>query len=199
MQRRPLQDLVDIQPGYPFRGKLPLSKGGDVYVVQFRHVVVGERLSDSAGDELDRAVLTGRKQANYLRPGDILFMAKSTRNQAAVIGEVPTRTVCTPNFYHLRLHAGTHGIMPDFLAWQLNHQEAQRYFASCSQGSVVRSITKAQLAELAIVIPPADQQQHIVEFASAAFREEQLMNQLIENRRRELVALGQRILHPQSR
>jgi len=195
VQKRSLQELVDIQPGYPFRGKLPLSNSGDAYVVQFRHIVVGARLIDSTGAGLDRARLTGRKKANFLRPGDVLFMAKGTRNQAAVVGEVPDNTVCTPNFYHLRLKPTVSEITPDFLAWQLNHQEAQRYFTACSQGSAAPSITKAQLAGLTIAIPPMNQQLILVKLADATLLEEHLLSQLIDNRKRQLTALGNRILH----
>ena len=41
---RLLGELSAIQPGYPFRGKLPLDANGDAYVVQFRHVVAGEEV-----------------------------------------------------------------------------------------------------------------------------------------------------------
>lgn len=80
MQRRALQELVDIQTGYPFRGRLPLSASGDAWVVQFRHIVVGARLNDSTGAGLDRANLTGRKQATFLKPGDILFSTIGRRS-----------------------------------------------------------------------------------------------------------------------
>lgn len=191
-----LRELVDIWPGYPFRGKLPLSPGGEAFVVQFRHVEVGARVQDSAGTFLDRANLTGRKSPNFLQQEDVLFMAKGTRNFAAVIGDVPENTVCTPNFYHLRLKPETAGLVADFLAWQLNHRDAQRYFAACSQGSVAPSITKLQLGDLPIVVPPLDQQQRLVELSGAAFREEQVLGQLIDNRRRMVSAVGHQILHP---
>tara|TARA_R110002110_G_scaffold415697_2_gene653870 strand:+ start:35786 stop:36376 length:591 start_codon:yes stop_codon:yes gene_type:complete len=196
MQRRALQELVDIQAGYPFRGRLPLSASGDAWVVQFRHIVVGARLNDSAGAGLDRAQLTGRKRPNFLQPGDVLFMAKGTRNDAAAVGDVPANTVCTPNFYHLRLKPGVRDITPDFLAWQLNHRQAQQYFAACCQGSVALSITKSQLARLPVGIPALDTQRQIAKLASAAFEEEQLLYKLIHNRKRQLTALGDRLLNP---
>lgn len=196
MQRRALQELVDIQTGYPFRGRLPLSASGDALVVQFRHIVVGARLNDSTGAGLYRANLTGRKQATFLKPGDTLFMAKGTRNDVAAIGKVPANTVCTPNFYHLRLKPGVRDITPDFLAWQLNHRQAQQYFAACCQGSVALSVTKSQLAKLTVTIPALDQQHQITEMAAAAFQEELLLYRLIDNRKRQLAALGDRVLNP---
>lgn len=194
LKRCDLQELVKIWPGYPFRGKLPLNESGEAYVVQLRHIVVGDRLRDGTGDALDKADLGGRKRPTFLQEGDVLFMAKGTRNYAAVIGEVPENTVCTPSFYHLRLKPGC-ALIPDFLAWQLNHHDAQRYFYVCSQGSVAPSITKLQLGELPIIVPPIEQQNHLVGLASAAFHEEQVLGQLIDNRRRMVSAVGHEILH----
>jgi hypothetical protein len=192
-----LNELVTIQPGHPFRGKLPLSEKGQTFVVQFRHIVVGERLTDKHGAALDKATLTGRKEPDYLRPGDVLFMAKGTRNDTALVGDVPPNTVCTPNFYRIRLKPETDNLLPAFLNWQLNHLDAQRYFSMCSQGSAASSITKSQLEALPIIIPPLEAQQVMVNLADAATQEQGLLNQLIENRRRMVVAAGHHILHPE--
>jgi len=193
-QKLPLRSLAIIQPGYPFRGKLPIDGNGDAYAVQFRHIVLGEPLSDKHGKTLDRVKLPGRKRPNYLWPSDLVFMAKGTRNHAAVIGGLPQNTVCTPNFYHLRLHPDADNLIPEFLAWQLNHVDAQRYFATCSQGSAASSITKAQLGDLPIVIPPIEQQKFMVKLADAATRERQLLNQLIENRQLMINAVARQLL-----
>jgi hypothetical protein len=192
-----LKELATIQPGYPFRGRLAVSGEGDAFVVQFRHIVVGEGLTDKHGATFDKAILTGRKEPDYLRPGDVLFMAKGTRNDAALVGDVPSNTVCTPNFYRIRLKPEIEGLLPDFLNWQLNYLDAQRYFAVCSQGSAASSITKSQLEALSIIIPPLETQQIMVDLANTAAREQVLLNQLIENRRRMIVAAGHHILHPE--
>ncbi|MGP9572368.1 restriction endonuclease subunit S [Halomonas sp. AOP5-CZ2-32] len=195
-RRRFLQSIAAIQPGYPFRGKLELDSSGDAFVVQYRHLIVGEPLHDQQGKTLDRVTLSGRKRPEYLCSGDILFMAKGTRNGAAVVRELPYNTVCTPNFYHIRLTPSACLVMPEFLAWQLNHLDAQRYFAMCSQGSAAPSITKSQLGNLPIVVPPIEQQTLMVKLADAATREQQLLNQLIENRQRMVDAAGHQLLRP---
>lgn len=196
--RYPLGTLADIYPGYPFRGSLPLNPEGEAFVVQFRHIGVGGEISDRTGESLDRVELTGKKSPTYLETGDVLVMAKGTRNQAAVIQSVPENTVCTPNFYHIRLNSPETALLPAFLAWQINHLEAQRYFKMCSQGSLAPSITKSQLSSLPIAIPPMTQQQTMVSLAEAAFREQQLLNELIENRQQMIDAVGQNILNPEN-
>lgn len=190
-----LNQMATIQPGYPFRGRLTFGEAGDAFVVQFRHIVVGGRLDDKHGAFLDKATLTGRKEPDYLRPGDVLFMAKGTRNDAALVGDLPPNTVCAPNFYRIRLKPEA-DILPAFLNWQLNHRDAQRYFAMCSQGSAASSITKSKLEALPVIIPPMETQSVMVRLAEAAAHETTKLNQLIENRQRMVVAAGHHILHP---
>tara|TARA_R110000764_G_scaffold112761_10_gene199795 strand:+ start:23028 stop:23645 length:618 start_codon:yes stop_codon:yes gene_type:complete len=189
-----LDELAEIHPGYPFRGRLSLADAGNAHVVQFRHILVGEPLNDKHGKFLDCVILPGRKHPTYLRRGDVIFMAKGARNNAVVIGDVPANTVCTPNFYHIRLKEDASNLMPEFLAWQINHGTAQQYFATCSQGSAAPSVTKSQLECLPIIIPPIEKQRQIVGLADAAIRERQLLNQLIENRQRMVNAVGHQLL-----
>lgn len=194
--QRPLRSLATIHPGYPFRGKLPVDKDGNAFVVQFRHLVVGEPVDDKDGTTLDRVTLPGRRRPDYLWPGDILFMARGTRNDAAVVGALPSNTVCTPNFFHLRLKPEAFRLMPEFLAWQLNQTDAQRYFAMCSQGSAAPSVTKTQLGDLPVVVPPIEQQKLMMKLVGAAQQEQALLEQLIENRQRMTDAVAQQILRP---
>lgn len=189
-----LSQLADIEPGYPFRGKLPLGDDGDAFVVQFRHITAGEPLDVPAGEALDRVILPGRRQPTFLQQDDVLFMAKGPRHDAALIGQVPPNTVCTPNFYHVRLKPGVTNITPAFLAWQLNHREAQRYFAVCSEGSAAPSIRKSQLAGVPIYLPPLEQQHAMVALAQAAAEERRLLTRLIDNRQRLIEATGQQLL-----
>lgn len=192
----PLRSLATIHPGYPFRGKLPVDKDGNAFVVQFRHLVGGESLNDKDGKTLDRVTLPGRRRPDYLWPGDILFMARGTRNDASVVKALPHNTVCTPNFFHLRLKPEAFNLMPEFLAWQLSHKDAQRYFAMCSQGSAAPSVTKTQLGDLPVVVPSAEQQKLMMKVVEAAQREQALLKQLIENRQRMIDAIARHILRP---
>lgn len=195
-QQLTLRSVATIHPGYPFRGKLPVDKDGNAFVVQFRHLVAGEALDDKDGKTLDRVILPGRRRPEYLRPGDILFMARGTRNDAAVVRALPHHTVCTPNFFHLRLKPEAFNLMPEFLSWQLNHVDAQRYFAMCSQGSVAPSVTKTQLGDLPVVVPSLEQQKLMMKVVGAAQREQALLEQLIENRQHMTDAVARHILRP---
>lgn len=201
MSKRPviyrrLGELAEIRPSYPFRGRLPEQEKGDTFVVQSRHVIAGEPLDDPQGLTLNRVTLPGRKSPDHLWPGDVLFLAKGTRNHATAIERIPSRTVCTPNLYNLRIKPDIPVLLPEFLAWQLNHGYAQRYFATCAQGSVAPSITKAELENLTVAVPGMEQQWLMLRLAKAALAEERCLNRLITNRQRQIEAVGHQILYP---
>lgn len=190
MAPRPLHTLADIYPGHPFRGSPVSDANGDTFVVQFRHVTPGQAIDTAEGHGLDRTVLTGRKAPNYLQPGDVLFMARGTRNDAAVVDAVPPATVCTPNFFLIRPRPETKELLPAFLAWQLNHRLAQRFFASCNQGTAAPSIAKAQLSATPIYLPPLKTQLTLVGLSQAVFAEREHLLHLIANRQKQLDLIG---------
>lgn len=190
-----LHEIADIYPGYPFRGSLPINPDGEVFVVQFRNVIVNNPLNCPGGEGLDRVDLTGRKPSKYLEPDDVIFMAKSTRNHALAIETVPLNTICSPHFFHIRLKKTAPAILGTFIAWQINHTDAQRYFASCGQGSAARMISKSQLGELPVYVPSIEKQKALVGLSYAAAQEAELLARLIENKQRMIDAIGHQVMH----
>ncbi|WP_154045158.1 hypothetical protein [Vreelandella subglaciescola] len=61
-------------------------------MVQLLHVVPGEPLAAPHGEGLDQVNLPGLRRPTYLQPGDIRFMAKWLRHDAALVGRVPPNT-----------------------------------------------------------------------------------------------------------
>jgi len=185
-----LRKIADVQGGYPFRGSVPEDSGGSAFAVQMKDVSLDGAV---AWDALVRTDITGRRDTDWLRPGDVLFVARGTRNFALCLGEVPVPAVCSPNFFLLREKSAAE-VLPEFLAWQINQQPAQRYLRQTAEGSDQLSIRRGTLEELPITLSPLAQQQHVVALASLALRERTLHEALIENRERQLRALAQRLL-----
>ncbi|WP_273191536.1 restriction endonuclease subunit S [Oleidesulfovibrio alaskensis] len=77
----------------------------------------------------------------------------------------------------------------------MNQLPAQRYFEASAEGSVQRSIRKAVLADLPLVVPPKSTQQAIVRLAAAARQEAATYRKLIANREQELRAVASTILN----
>ena len=84
--------------------------------------------------------------------------------------------------------------MPEFLAWQMNHGTAEMYFARGGQGTAVRSITRAQLQDLPILLPTIEKQKTMAGLVTTAQQEKQLMSKLIGNRQQQLKAIGRQLL-----
>lgn len=180
-----LGDLADVQAGHPFRGTVPFAENGNAYALQMRDL---DPSGEVAWSGLVRTQVDAGKPAQWLAPGDVVFVARGARNYAVCLREIPKPTVCSPHFFLLRCKSSA--LLPEFLAWQINRAPAQRYLASNAEGSDQRSIRRAVLEALPIALPPLRRQQLVVSLAEAAAREERQLQALIHNRQRQLDALA---------
>jgi hypothetical protein len=115
-QHFPIGNLATLQSGYPFRGSIEESADGDALAVQMKDVDPDHGVNWSG---VTRTSLTGRKQPEWLKAGDVLFVSKGARFYAVCIDEPPTPAVCSPHFFHLQV-APRVPLLPAFLAWQIN-------------------------------------------------------------------------------
>lgn len=180
-----LTALAEVQAGHPFRGSVPEDLDGNAFAVQMRDV---SPEGGVAWDGLVRTSLDGRKSPVWLKPGDVIFVARGMRNYALCLEEVPSLAVCSQYFFLLRVKST--GLLPEFLAWQINRSPAQRYLAKNAEGTDQLSIRRGVLEALPIVVPPLVQQQRIVALAQDASRERQVLETLIRNREMQLEALA---------
>lgn len=187
-----LSELVKITPGYPFRGKIPEKGEGDAYAVQMKDVAEG---SVKSWDDLVRTELGGRRKPDWLEVEDVLFLVRGNKNYAVHLDEVPLPSVISPHFLLLRVRSDAE-LVPAFLSWQINQAPAQRYFDASAEGSVQRSIRKAVLEALPLVVPDLETQHRVVSLAQAARSEAEIYMELIANRERELKAVASKILNP---
>lgn len=162
-----------------------MVEGGNAYALQMRDLSPSGEI-DWGG--LVRTEVDAHKHVQWLEAGDVLFVAKGARNYAVCLSEVRKHTVCSPNFFLLRIKSPT--LLPEFLAWQINRLPAQRYLASNAQGSDQLSIRRTVLEALPLALPPLHQQQMIVALAEAAAHEERQLQALIRNRQQQLDALA---------
>lgn len=191
-QRRvKLSCIAEIRAGHPFRGSVPEDVNGRVSVVQIKDVDWTGKISWKG---LAKTRLEGRKEPDWVRTGDILFVARGTKIVAAYVDDVPSFCVCSQYFYLIRITSDE--ILPEFIAWQINQQPAQTYLTKSAEGSAQVSIRRSMLEDLSIVIPPLERQQTIVALARSAQRERELQELLILNREQELRTLAKKLLEP---
>ncbi|WP_429231561.1 restriction endonuclease subunit S [Aeromonas veronii] len=179
MQRTPLASLCEILPGYPFRGKVPEAEESDIRVVQIKDVSVELGIR---WDSCQTTTLTGKKDPGWLRPGDVLFVAKGNRNFAVSVDHSIERAaiqaVAAPVFYLLRCQAQ---LLPEYLAWWLNQEPCQRYFEQHAEGSQVKSIRRSVLAAAPLALPPLAQQATLAALHHNLRQQHHTLQQLIAN------------------
>src|SRR5690606_16943317 len=140
-----------------------------------------------------RTKLAGRREPDWLQRGDILFSARGQRNVAVCIEEPPERAVCSPHFFLVRVKAGE-PVLPEFLAWQINLPEAQRALAPAATGSHSTRVGRQALEAMPLHVPSVETQRRRVDLTRAVQREEDILEQLIENRRREVTVVVRELL-----
>lgn len=179
--------VAQVRSGYPFRGPIEEVASGGVLVAQMKDVRAGNGVI--SWESAVRTVLRGRKEPDWLMPGDLLFVARGDRFFATCITAPPESAVCGPHLLHLRVRRGS-GLQPAFLAWQLNQPPLQRRLFAAAEGSSQLSIRVSEMAALPVAIPPIAQQTLIVDLAAGAARERFALTQLILNREQQLAAIA---------
>lgn len=186
-----LEALTILKSGYPFRGSIEESSSGDALALQMKDVDLEYGVNWSSAT---RTALVGRKQPDWLKAEDVLFVSKGGRFYAVCIDEPPSPAVCSPHFFHLQV-ASQKQLMPAFLAWQINQPPFQRQLQQAAEGSSQLSIRRPVLESLTLCVPSLADQRRIVALADLASRERHTLQQLIHNRELQLQALAEGLAH----
>jgi hypothetical protein len=118
----------------------------------------------------------GRSVKRFLlRPGDVLFMSRGTRNVASWLEAIPEATLAATSFYVLR--PGPE-IDPGYLTWYLNQPGMQRKVAEIRTGAGAPIVQRHALRELEVPIPPLEEQQRIGALGVLLAREQALLLEL---------------------
>ncbi|MBC8210088.1 MAG: restriction endonuclease subunit S [Gammaproteobacteria bacterium] len=181
-----LHEIADIEAGHPFRGAIPEHDHGDCQVIQVRDIDTDGQVN---WDGVIYTQITGRKRPDWLREGSIIFAARGARNMATCISNLDRQVVCAQHFFRITLKTAD-GILPEFIAWQLNQTSLQRYFRQSAEGSAQVSIRRAVLEQALVALPPLEQQIILMRFADKALKEKQLLTKLIDNRQQQIDAIA---------
>jgi hypothetical protein len=183
----PLRDVVNLKSGYPFRGSIDESVEGDTMAIQMRDVDSEYGVNWTG---VLRTSLMGRKQPDWLKAGDVLFVSKGVRFYAVCIDVPPGPAVCSPHFFHLQV-APYVPLLPAFLAWQINQPPFQRQLQQAAEGSSQLSIRRPVLESLTLTVPSLADQYRIVALSELARQERRALYQLVHNREQQLQALAE--------
>lgn len=188
--KKTLGDITNIRAGYPFRGKISENLAGEARVIQMKDVDLDEGV---LWTELITTDLPGKRQPDWLKPGDLLFVARGSHNFVLHLEEVPSSTVLSPHFFHLTVNQNA-GILPSFLAWQINQEAAQQYLRKSAEGTQILNIRRKVLEDMPIVVPSLHKQETISQLNRTWQREKQVLQALSDNLTHMMDGLAQQVL-----
>jgi hypothetical protein len=175
----PLRDLADLLPGFAFR-KIEFDPLGAARLLQARNVDDDLAFDPTA---LPRVRFESDLAAFRVVPGDVLLMTTGTRHWALVV-RTAIPDLVAPS-YLLRLRSRGR-VMPDYLAWYLNHPRTEERLAALRQGTNIPFLRRADLAGFEVELPPPERQAAIVHLDELSRREQQLSRRLAESHQRFL-------------
>ncbi len=184
-----LIDYAEVKSGHPFRGSVPEVQNGLALTIQMRDVDVQNGV---AWQTLARTNPSGRKEPDWLRPGDVLFLSRGAHNFAVFLDQVPEKAICSQYFFVVRVNDAR--MLPAFLAWQINQGPAQGYLRKNAEGSDQLSIRRAILEGLPLVLPSLSQQRQLLRLTQTALQERRHMENMIRNREQQIAGIVAQIL-----
>ncbi len=132
---------------------------------------------------------TGR--ATLLEPGDIVIPARGEHYQAVSFA-LPEPTLASSQLLTLRVTSDT--VLPGYLCWALNQPGPQHTLRNESRGSNIPLLTRQSLGAVQVPLPPLATQQKIIELQQLWEQEQQLTQQLLDNRETLLKGMFQQLL-----
>lgn len=146
------------------------DKEGKVQCLQVKHFDEGRRFAGMKDLEL---VTTSRQ---LLEEGEVLFAAKGDKNFAVVYWSDMGPSVASPSFLVIRIEDSA--VLPEYLAWYLNHPEVLQEVRILATGSNIKSISKKALECFKVRIPSLGCQREIVGLNNLFCREYEVEKEL---------------------
>jgi hypothetical protein len=174
-----LRQIADIRMGIPFRSRLEHDAEGPIAVVQMKDIDDSDLLHV---EDAVRMELADIKEHRRLQPGDLVFRSRGRTNSAALVSaDIGPAVLAAPMLLIRPLPAQ---VLPEYLHWFINLPATQTLLSTQSEGTSVRMISKAALEALELPVPTVQRQRQIVELANLAATEQQLLDQIAQERKR---------------
>lgn len=116
----------------------------------------------------------------FLRPGDVLFPNRGTRTTAYVFDLPDTNVIVGAQFFIVRPDASV--ALPEYVAWFLRSEVASQHFHLRRKGTLVQTVQRRDIEDLALPLPPLAKQRTIVALDALAVQEYQISSKLAELR-----------------
>ncbi len=122
-----------------------------------------------------------------LKTGDVLFMARGSRNFSVLLQEIPNPVLAAACFFIIRV--STMDVLPGYLCWYLNQAPVEHYLRRHSGRGVHMPVVRRSVLENSdIPIPTLEIQKRIAELNVLMRDEQDLLKKLAEKRKDLLTA-----------
>jgi restriction endonuclease S subunit len=175
---RKLGEVADIRTGYPFRGRIERVGDGNCRLVQMGDVRAG---TSDVSDVATRVAVPEGAGKHLLHYGDVLFVGRGSRNDAATFVGQGGDAIAAPHLFVLR--AQDHVASPEYLTWFLNLPKTQEQIYAMRRGSAVPFVPMAVFATLEVPLPSMNMQKQIACIERLSLQEQRLLAQIKESRR----------------
>lgn len=189
MQKAKFASIASIQTGYTFRRGVPVSADGDFSAIQMKNLK-----EDGSVDlgTLCRVPDEGFREAHRVQTGDLIFRSRGTQ---FTLGRVPDSALSLVLAAPLvRVRVDSAKALPEYVAWFVNGPLGRAYFETVMAGSAMKMVSKADLGEMELVLPPLPAQRMIAELVSLSARERELSDAVLLRRTQLLNARIQEFL-----
>lgn len=119
---------------------------------------------------------------HLLTESDLLLAAKGGKNFCTTAPTQLGLCVASPSFLIIRIDDPTR-ILPEYLCGFLNLPSTRQMLTAQAQGSAITSLSKADLEEFEIPLPPLERQQACIALTRLHHREQALYKAIAERRR----------------
>lgn len=178
-----LSDIATARAGHAFRSGVQHDPSGDLVVIQGRDVDADALyVTPSPQSWLQVSSRDIRSSGEHLlQKGDVLFMARGSKNYAVVIDEDLSQPCMAVASFHV-LRPNPFKVVPVFLAWLLNQDNSQAYFRANNTGTTIPMVNLDMLKAMPLRLPPLPKQLQIADLIRFTHLERLLMERLAEQR-----------------
>lgn len=181
-QTTTLGQLADVRSGFVFRSTVAHDPEGTIRVVGMKDLRMDAGV---AWDSTIRIQPNPKFSDYFLREGDILFIVRGARFYGVCVEKIEGDAIASHHLFHIRVRDGQ-TVMPEFLAWQMNRAEAQRYYAENAMGQStsvgLRGLRRPDMENLPVRLPPMEKQKAVMRIVDCLRRETMVLEASIRNR-----------------
>jgi len=170
--------LKSLNSGFSFRSKITSDPEGDLAVIQMKDVNVEYLILQKDPDRISSEEIHPKYN---LQKGDVLFLAKGSKNVAITYQGQFDRAIASSSFFVLRPRQEI--ISSEYLAWYLNSAFAEKHFMEHRAGTSTQNLNRPTLESLEIRVPEKKLQNLIANLNFLSWREYLLVNEINERRK----------------